>query len=168
MADYYTNFSVVLPLKDESQKQYALALHKEAVAIAQRDGEPIPKSFPESLETHLQAWCFDTDKNDEGVWLHSQSGGQDAACVFIQHLLQKFEFAGGVTFEWSHDCSKPRTDAFGGGAAFITATKIKTFTTQQWLLQIVGKRKHDIDPDSLCCTKCGKRADDVEQTICLP
>jgi hypothetical protein len=38
-----------------------------------------------------------------------------------------------VTFEWSHDCSKPRVDAYGGGAAFITAKEIKTMSTSAWL-----------------------------------
>jgi hypothetical protein len=47
--------------------------------------------------------------------------------------LQKFAFAGGAAFEWSHDCSKPRTDAYGGGAAFVTANEIETFTTSEWL-----------------------------------
>jgi hypothetical protein len=41
-----------------------------------------------------------------------------------------------VTFEWSHDCSKPRVDAYGGGAAIITAKRIKTMSTCEWL------RKH--------------------------
>jgi hypothetical protein len=68
-----------------------------------------------------------------GVWLHSSSGGVDAVCAFIQHLLHRFDAAGHVTFEWSHDCSKPRADAYGGGAALITARKIKTFNTAEWL-----------------------------------
>ena len=82
--------------------------------------------------------------------------------------LQKFKFAEGVMFEWSHDCSKPRTDAFGGGAAFVTTDQIKTFTTSEWLQQVIGKRKHRFNPDTLCCTKCGKHSDAVESTICLP
>jgi hypothetical protein len=50
-------------------------------------------------------------------------------------LLQKFDPEGQVAFEWSEDCSKPRIDAFGGGAAFITAKEIKTMTTADWLRQ---------------------------------
>jgi len=60
-------------------------------------------------------------------------GGVDAVCLFIQHLLQKFDPQGRVSLEWSHDCSKPRVDAYGGGAAFITATEIKTMSTAAWL-----------------------------------
>jgi hypothetical protein len=74
-----------------------------------------------------------------GLWLHTNSGGLDAVCVFIQHLLQRFDAAGHVTFEWSHDCSKPRVDAYGGGAALITARKIRTFKTAEWLHRQVAR-----------------------------
>jgi hypothetical protein len=133
MADYFTNFSLVLLLKDDTEKQYALDLHKEAIAIAQRDGDPIPKSFPEPLENCLEDWCFETEMDKDGIWIHSQYGGIDAVCAFIRHLLQKFDPKGCVTFEWSHDCTKPRTDAFGGGAAIITASEIKTMNTADWI-----------------------------------
>ncbi len=166
MADYYTNFSVVLPLTKE-QKDYAIQTAKQIEQHRSED-KPLPTNFSKMLADELENWVFETEVTEKGIWLHSQYGGQDAACVFIQHLLQTFKFVAGVTFEWSHDCSRPLVDAFGGGAAFITAAHIQTFTTQQWLLQVVGKRKHNIDPDSLCCTKCGKHVEEVEQTICLP
>ena len=60
-------------------------------------------------------------------------GGVDAVCAFIQHLLHKFDPKDYVTFEWSHDCCKPRVDAYGGGAALITAKEIKTMSTATWL-----------------------------------
>jgi hypothetical protein len=131
MADYFTNFSVALPLKPE-QRQYAVQIAEQALAHRNEDA-PLPAGFPEELKDEAEDWNFETEADDEGVWLHSQYGGQDAACVFIQHLLQKFAFAGGAAFEWSHDCSKPRTDAYGGGAAFVTANEIETFTTSEWL-----------------------------------
>ena len=68
-----------------------------------------------------------------GLWLHSMYGGVDAVCAFIQHLPQKCDQKGYVTFEWSHDCSKRRVDAYGGGAAFITAKEIKSRNTAAWL-----------------------------------
>ena len=168
MADYYTNFSVVLPLTKQ-QQAYAFEIAKQVEEHRLQDQE-LPTDFPKVLSDELENWAFETEITEKGLWLHSQSGGQDAACVFIQHLLQRFKFAEGVKFEWSHDCSKPRTDAFGGGAALVTKDEIKSFTTQQWLRRAVGSRKHVFNPDTLCCTKCGKHADDdaVESTICLP
>ena len=142
MADYFTNFSLIVPLPDESAQVYAVKLAEEASAASL--GDQAPADFPASLADVTEDWVFDTDAESSagkwGLWLHSSSGGIDAVCTFIQHLLQKFQPEGCVSFEWSHDCSKPRTDAFGGGAAFITARKIKTTSTGQWLHKQAARR----------------------------
>jgi hypothetical protein len=135
MADYFTNFSLNVPLPDESAQVDALKLAEDASAASL--GEPTPADFPASLTHATEDWVFETVAESSagtwGLWLHSSSGGIDAVCAFIQHLLRKFQPGGCVSFEWSHDCTKPRTDAFGGGAAFITARQIKTMSTGQWL-----------------------------------
>jgi len=132
MADYYTRFSLVLKLQVPTQQEYALDLAAKARRHRFED-EPLPSDFPANLVDVLEDWNFETEKNDDGIWLHSDYGGTDAVCAFIQHLLQKFNPQGRVTFEWSHDCSKPRVDAYGGGAAFITAKEIKTMNTSDWI-----------------------------------
>ena len=93
----------------------------------------MPADFPDDMKDEIESWTFETEATPEGLWLNSQYGGQESACAFIQHLLQKFDFAPAVAFEWSHDCSRPKTDAYGGGAAFVTATEIETFSTSEWL-----------------------------------
>ena len=45
----------------------------------------------------------------------------------------QFDPRGSASLEWSHACSKPRTDAFGGGAAFISARNINSLSTAVWL-----------------------------------
>ena len=131
MADYITNFSVSISLKPE-QREYAMQLVKQMEAHRTHD-QPLPADFPSELADEVKGWEFETESDNGGIWLHSQCGGQETACAFIHHLLQKFDFAPFVTFEWSHDCNKPRTDAYGGGAAYITATEIETFSTSDWL-----------------------------------
>ena len=135
MADYFINFSLIVPLPDEAAVQYALNLAEQAFH-AHMD-EEIPEDFPASLLDGIEDWQFETDSNDPsngcGLWLHSSNGGIDAVCAFIQYLLQRFAPGDHVTLEWSNDCSKPRVDAFGGGAALITARKIKTINTGEWL-----------------------------------
>lgn len=132
MADYFTNFSFILRLKDDAQKEYALNLSR--IASQQRFEEtPLPVDFPEPLKDVTEDWTFELEDCEEGIWLHSSSGGIDAVCAFVQHLLVKFDTAPFVTFEWSHDCTKPRTDAFGGGAAVITQTEIETINTADWI-----------------------------------
>ena len=135
MADYFTHFSLILSLPNEAAQEYALGLASNARSIQQGD-EPSEK-FPDSLKEVVEDWNFETDaESAEGkpaLWLHSENGGIDAVCAFVQHLLQKFDPKGRVAFEWSHDCSKPRVDAYGGGAALVTAKKIKSMSTSDWL-----------------------------------
>ncbi len=132
MADYFTNLSFVMPLKDDAQKQYALSLSHTAESHRNEE-TPLPADFPESLKDVIEDWTFEVEAEDEGVWIHSDSGGIDAVCAFVQHLLQKFDTAPFVCFEWAHDCTKPRTDAFGGGAAVITKGEIETMNTPDWI-----------------------------------
>ena len=151
MADYFTNFSLVLELPDESAQAYALDLARRSASM--QDGEEIPADFPASLVEVLDIWLFETEaqgsleQDKYGIWIHSGNGGIDAACAFIQHLLRKFQPAGSVSFEWSNDCSKPRTDAYGGGAAIITARKIKTMTTGEWLQKQTAARGRQHQPE---------------------
>jgi len=137
MADYFTNFSLVISLANETEQTYALDLaHKASLA---QQGDELPADFPKDLADMIEDWQFETvadnSTTEHGLWLHSSCGGVDAVCAFIQHLLQKFDPQGKVSFEWSHDCSKPRVDAYGGGAAFITAKEIKSMSTAAWLGQ---------------------------------
>jgi hypothetical protein len=131
MADYFTHFSLVLQLT-KNEQEYALKLVQE-VESYRNEGKPLPQDFPESVRDLVEDWPFDVEAVKEGIWIYSEYGGQETVCAFIQHLLQSFDFAASVSFEWSHDCSKPKPDAFGGGAAFITATEIETFSTSEWL-----------------------------------
>ena len=135
MADYFTNFSLQLRLPDEAAQTYALELAAQGNRLNQGDADE--PDFPADLLTNVEDWCFeveaDTVEEQPGLWLHSSNGGIDAVCAFLQHLLQRFKLHEAVTFEWSHDCSKPRVDAYGGGAAVITAKKIKTMSTSEWL-----------------------------------
>lgn len=135
MADYFTYFSVVLPLTKE-QQEYAMQLANQIDAY-RNGGQPLPDSFPSALKDLVEDWPFDVEIS-RGLWLHSEFGGQDSASRFIQHLLQKFDFAPFIAFEWSHDCSKPLIDAYGGGAAYITAKEIETFSTSTWLQTRTG------------------------------
>ena len=150
MANYYTNFSLVMDLPDEAAQAYALNLAQQAAGMQFAEDSPeLPADFPASLVDVPEIWNFETeaenspDQNQYGLWLHSDNGGIDAVCEFIQHLLRKFDPKGRVSVEWSNDCSKPRTDAYGGGAAIITARKIKTMTTGEWLQkQTTRGRQH--------------------------
>jgi hypothetical protein len=137
MPSYYTNFSFQVRLPDVAAQTYALQLAATASRLNLGDGSVA--ELPEALRDPdlIADWCFeveaDTVDNQPGLWLHSSEGGVDAACAYVHHLLGKYDPAGRVTFQWSHDCTRPCLDAYGGGAALVTATEIKTMSTHQWL-----------------------------------
>ena len=135
MADYYTKFSFILSLPDEAAQKHALDLDSQA-RRSQFDDEP-DNDVPASLVEAVEDWSFETEAESSPdnweIWLHSESGGVDAVCAFIQYLLLTFAPEDRLTFEWSNDCSSPRLNAYGGGAAVITAKKIQTMSTSQWL-----------------------------------
>lgn len=137
MADYFTNFSFIFTLPSADAQAFALRLHEQGAGCF--SGEQVPDGFPPELQSIVEDWCFETDEdNSDGkpaLWLHSSNGGIDAVCAFVSHLLEKFDPKGRAEFEWSNDCSKPRTDAYGGGAAIITSKEIKTMSTCEWLQQ---------------------------------
>lgn len=137
MPSYYTNFSFQVRLPDAAAQTYALQLAATARRLNLGDGSEA--ELPEALRDPdlIADWCFeveaDTVDQQPGLWLHSSEGGVDAACAYVHHLLGKYDPAGRVTFQWSHDCTRPCLDAYGGGAALITATEIETMSTHQWL-----------------------------------
>lgn len=139
MADYFTKLSITVPLPDEAAQRYALDLTNKVSRFQRDDEEEVPDDFPPSLKNEIEVWNFETvadNRNGQrNLWLNTENGGVDAACAFIQHLLQKHDPSGRLSFEWSNDCSKPRVDAYGGGAAIITAKEIKHMSTTEWLRQ---------------------------------
>lgn len=133
MADYFTNFGFTVPLANPEQLAIALDLFRQMSSIQQ--GDEAPAEFPSALKEFADDCVFEAEagrKADE-LWLHSDCGGVDAVCEFAHHLLQRFQSKDIVTFEWSYDCTKPRSNAFGGGAAIITAAEIKSITTSDWI-----------------------------------
>lgn len=143
MADYFTNFSLITPLPDEAAQQYALQLAQTMSDAGQDD--PLPEHIPQSIREEMENWTFETEPASEphGIWLHSECGGIDAVCAFIQHLLQRYAIKEYVTLEWSNDCSKPRVDAYGGAAAIITAERIESISTGEWIEREVAKVQTD-------------------------
>lgn len=137
MADYYTHFSIIMKLPDVAAQQYALALYAKARSLT--SDEEVPGEIPEELHDNLDMWFFIAEASgnelEPAIWMHSDNDGVEAACDFIQHLLKRFKPHGYVAFEWSNDCSKPRTDGFGGGAVFITAEEIRFSGTGNWIAQ---------------------------------
>jgi hypothetical protein len=88
-------------------------------------------------------------KEDEGLWItHDESANVDALSDFIGDWLLGPDTLTDtalpdrpayVGFEFSHDCSRPMLDAYGGGAVFITASGSEWTNSFSWL----NKLKHE-------------------------
>lgn len=139
MADYYSLFSFMIPTKDEKERDWlgvmAQALEDayteeavdklpdELVAVLTDYGQPVDDVYPPS-------WQID----DEGLWMHNdESCGHEFAALISQAYLREFHPEGSLGFEIANTCSKPRLDAFGGVACFITADSIEWHSTNRWL-----------------------------------
>lgn len=131
MADYYTHFSFEVSL---SYPELAVFIYQWTVKqIDACDGavsEDCPiRFFDEDVyglpELHVE---------ESGVWI-TDSGGEasvGATAAVVRWLLSTMPGAPeAVEFEWSDTCSKPRLDAFGGGAARITADSIQLVHTSE-------------------------------------
>jgi len=136
MADYYTNFSFIICLNSKEEQQQALDLFHQMQAVQQ--AEDVAPDFPSVLRDLAEDCWFDVEaQGQHDLWIHSEQGGVDAVCTFVHYLIKQFNLPP-VSFEWSYDCNRPRTDAFGGGAAYITKEEIRSFTTNQWIVQQKG------------------------------
>ena len=69
MADYFTNFSAVLKLANETEQAYALDLaHKASLA---QQGDPLSDDFPKDLVDMVEDWHFETDADNSGIRMGS-------------------------------------------------------------------------------------------------
>lgn len=142
MADYFTKFSIVIPFKRE-QIDYAIKLYKLSQELTEESGfdalPPVLANDGDYTERLPLPWNLHDEK--DSLWFDSYEGGVDSCASFISHLLDHFDDDGVVIFEWSNDCSKPRTDAYGGGAMRVSRKTIKHTATSQQVYEWRSKLK---------------------------
>lgn len=108
MANYYTDFSVLLPMKD---------------GITEKDIQKFLDSLPKSeeeAEEYLDLPSYEIESGQ--LWIHNrdESGNELGALWIIQEYLKKFDIKGAVFFTYSYTCSKPRVNEFSGGAYIVS------------------------------------------------
>jgi hypothetical protein len=149
VADYFTETSLVMNLPSQEAVRYAIDLThamkdcalndvRYALDLQQVDTELeiIPEGWKADIED--ESWCFDVKEEHSGgpqIWIHSENGCIDEIIKLIQHLMVKFDLKEPIPFSWSQTCSKPRIDGFGGGAAVVTATSVRSISTAAWLYE---------------------------------
>lgn len=56
-------------------------------------------------------------------------------CRFLQFWLKEMRPIGSIGFEFAFTCSHLMPDGFGGGFAFVTASRVEIETTHEWLVE---------------------------------
>lgn len=138
MANYYTNISCLFKVDGHSPEEVLNAVN-EGLDIwsdeSAEDGE-------EPVDPGVLASC-----DGDGVWIRNEESAIVEAVVFaIEHAQELLGSNEPFVVEWANGCSRPRTDAYGGGAALIQ----KGYSTQwflPWKMAEDELRRRDVEHD---------------------
>lgn len=136
MANYYTEFSVLLPhpldlgVEDANSKviswfqktdQYKKALFERAL---ESDLESEWDEWDNRFSSFTMELIKDGDK--DMVWLHGdESGNIEAAVILIGNYLEELDFPdnAAVYVSWASYCDKPRINEAIGGGVVVSRTQ---------------------------------------------
>ncbi len=128
MADYFTHFSCLLDVVSSDKATRALALFQELRAADQDADDPEVAGFTLVRQGAPEG---------SGLWIHDDDHGDVEAVIrFVLRLAAELDLTGLWGFEYALTCSRPRFDAFGGGAHVIdlgTRKSIGWTSSQEWL-----------------------------------
>jgi hypothetical protein len=113
MADYYTQFSCILDVGTAENAARAEIIHDELAAE------------PDSQEGESPGFAMDAGRESGtgALWIHSdEHGNPEHVIQFVLRYAAELQLGGLWGFTWSLSCSKPRLDAFGGGAHVLDLT----------------------------------------------
>lgn len=127
MANYFTHFSCALDVGTRENAIRSLELRaKLAADIAEQESRDIGfiLSIPEEEGGSVLSM-----RDDE-------TGEPEHVIRFALRCAEAFDLKGLWGFQWADTCSKPRHDAYGGGAHVIDLVKRQSFgwiNTSEWL-----------------------------------
>lgn len=128
MADYFTHFSCVLDAGTPEKAVQALELHTRLCAEEDASGDPTYFGFALALQD---------GPGTSVLWFHDDGQGDvEAVIAFVLHLAAEIDLTGLWGFDYAHTCSRPRLEAFGGGAHVIdlgARRSIGWISTHEWL-----------------------------------
>ena len=116
MADYFSRFSVLIPFRSVEARACALALQDAHNA-----------QWGKTQPCTTEPFYFGAEEKPaepDGtapLWVSDQGcGNEEGVIAFVQECVRQKLCAGSRwSFIWSYDCSRPRLDAYGGGACVI-------------------------------------------------
>ena len=128
MADYFTHFSCLIDVGSPDKAARAFALFQSLRSADQDADDPEGAGFD---LVHQDA--------PEGsiIWIHDDEHGDVEAVIrFVLRLADDLNLTGLWGFQYALTCSRPRLDAFGGGAHVIDLSTRKSIgwtSSQEWL-----------------------------------
>jgi hypothetical protein len=129
MADYFTHLSCILDVGSPDKATAALDLLHRLHLEEEDSDDPEFSGFALSLQD---------GPGSSVLWFHDDDGQGDAEGVirFVLRLAADLDLTGLWGFEFAYTCSRPRLDAFGGGAHVIDLGARKSIgwiSTHEWL-----------------------------------
>jgi len=115
MADYFVQFSEIVPCASKEQQEWFLRELAEGV----KDGTTYPPCE------------FSADGKD--VWVYSEDSGDIGALAGIVATFQeRFGIEEPWSLSWAGTCSNPRVGDFGGGGIVVYKGKATSWNTWDW------------------------------------
>lgn len=128
MADYFTHFSCLIDVGTAEKAARALALFADLCAADQDADDPEVAGFDLALQDAPEGSI---------LWIHDDEHGDVEAVIrFVLRLAEDLDLTGLWGFQYALTCSRPRLDAFGGGAHVIDLGARKSIgwsSTNEWL-----------------------------------
>ena len=129
MADYFTQFSCALDVGTPDKAVAALDLVLRLRAEEEGADDPTFSGFALSLQD---------GPGSSVLWFHDDDGQGDVegAIRFVLRLAEELDLIGLWGFQYALTCSRPRLDAFGGGAHVLDLGARKSVgwtSSQEWL-----------------------------------
>ena len=110
MADYFTHFSCLLDVGTPQNAAHALDLYN-ALSEAGASEEPPSEGFLVSIQP---------EHGGSQLWLRDDvSGDPERLIQFVKLCATDFSLKGRWGFQYANTCSRPRLNAFGGGAHLL-------------------------------------------------
>lgn len=127
MADYFTHFSCLLDVGTPDNAARALDLYRAFREAADRE-DPPSDGFLLSIQPEhggSQLWIYD-----------DVTGDPEQVIQFVLRCAEVFGLTGRWGFQFANTCSRPRVNAFGGGAHVLdlgTRQTVAWSDTDDWL-----------------------------------
>lgn len=128
MADYFTQFSCVLDVGTPDKAIAALDLFLHLREEDEASDDPEFSGFALSLQD---------GPGSSVLWFHDDGQGDVEGLIrFVLRLAEDLDLTGFWGFDYANTCSRPRLEAFGGGAHVIDLGARKSvgwISTHEWL-----------------------------------